>query len=147
MSRNRSTPEKAAIWSKRARTSLRDMPRIAPLRNTFSRPVSSSWKPVPTSSRALSRPRTRATPAVGAVIRARILKQRGLARTVAADDADQFTVAHAERDVLQRPEVHALGGTAAAHPVRDDLGEQHRARAPADRVALAQPGDLDGVAH
>ena len=74
-------------------------------------------------------------------------EQRGLARTVAADDADQFTGGHRERHVLQRPEVHAPGVTAPAHPVRDGLGEQLRARAPADRVALPQPGDLDGVAH
>ena len=66
-------------------------------------------------------------------------EQRGLARTVAADDADQLAGAHRERHVLQRPEVLALAATAPAHPVRDDLGEQLRARAPADRVALAQP--------
>ena len=66
-------------------------------------------------------------------------QQRGLARTVAADDADQFAGAHRERHVLQRPEVLALGATASAHPVRDDLGEQLRARRPADGVALPQP--------
>ena len=40
----------------------------------FSRPVSSGWKPVPTSSSAATRPRVRETPAVGAVIPARILR-------------------------------------------------------------------------
>ena len=34
------------------------MPRIAPLRKMFSRPVSSGWKPVPTSSRLATRPRS-----------------------------------------------------------------------------------------
>src|SRR3954453_19012787 len=54
--------------------SRRDIPRIAPLRYTFSRPVSSPWKPVPTSSRAATRPRVLDTPAVGDVILARIFR-------------------------------------------------------------------------
>ena len=74
-------------------------------------------------------------------------QQRGLACAVAADDADQLTTADRERHILQGPEVLALGGTAPAHPVRDDLGQQLRPRGPASPVALAQPGDLDGVAH
>ena len=41
-----------------ARISARRMPRIAPLRKMFSRPVSSGWKPVPTSSRLPTRPLT-----------------------------------------------------------------------------------------
>ena len=49
--------------------SRRFMPRIAPFRKTFSRPVSSGWKPVPTSSRLLTRPRIVARPEVGVVIR------------------------------------------------------------------------------
>ena len=39
-----------------ARSRARLMPRIAPLRKMFSRPVSSGWKPVPTSSRLPTRP-------------------------------------------------------------------------------------------
>ena len=38
------------------------MPRMAPFRKMFSRPVSSGWKPVPTSSRLATRPLI-ATPA------------------------------------------------------------------------------------
>src|SRR5207302_63753 len=38
----------------------------------FSRPVSSGWNPVPTSSRLPTRPRTSARPSVGSVIRDRI---------------------------------------------------------------------------
>ena len=34
----------------------RRMPRMAPFRKMFSRPVSSGWKPVPTSSRLPTRP-------------------------------------------------------------------------------------------
>src|SRR5919198_4044066 len=47
------------------------MPRIAPFRKTFSRPVSSGWKPVPTSRRLPTRPVTSAWPRVGSVIRER----------------------------------------------------------------------------
>ena len=38
----------------------------------FSRPVSSGWNPVPTSRSEPTRPRRRATPSVGSVIRLRI---------------------------------------------------------------------------
>ena len=39
----------------------------------FSRPVSSGWKPVPTSSRLATRPRILTRPSVGSVMRERIL--------------------------------------------------------------------------
>ena len=48
------------------------MPRIAPASPMLSRPLSSGWKPVPTCSRAPTRPRTVARPSVGAVTRDRI---------------------------------------------------------------------------
>src|SRR6184192_1782530 len=48
------------------------MPRTAPLRKTFSRPVNSGWKPVPTSSRLATRPRMTTRPSVGGVILSRI---------------------------------------------------------------------------
>ena len=41
----------------------------------FSRPVSSGWKPVPTSSRLRTRPRSSALPDVGSVIRLRIFSK------------------------------------------------------------------------
>ena len=54
----------------------------------FSRPVSSGWKPVPTSSRLPTRPRrSRPRPSVGSVMREQDLEQRALAGAVAADDA------------------------------------------------------------
>ena len=40
----------------------------------FSRPVSSGWKPVPTSSSEATRPRSRTQPSVGSVIRLRIFR-------------------------------------------------------------------------
>ena len=70
----------------------------------FSRPVRSSWKPVPTSSSEpiaavdvdeaggrLGDPREH-------------LQQRPLAGAVAADDADHFARGHLERHVVQRPQ-------------------------------------------
>src|SRR5579862_3619439 len=69
VSRNRSTPENSTISSKRATISTRRMPRIVPLRKMFSRPVSSGWKPVPTSSSEPTRPRMTISPAVGSVMR------------------------------------------------------------------------------
>ena len=53
--------------------SRRFIPSSAPFRKTFSRPVSSGWKPVPTSSRLPTRPRIVARPSVGVVMRVRIL--------------------------------------------------------------------------
>ena len=74
VSMNFSTPEKSTISSKRCSISPRFIPRIAPFRYTFSRPVSSWLKPVPTSSKLPTRPRISARPAVGATIRVRILR-------------------------------------------------------------------------
>ena len=58
-----------------ASTSSLVIPRIDPYRKTFSRPVSSGWNPMPTSSRLPTRPRRRTSPSDGAVIRARALAQ------------------------------------------------------------------------
>src|SRR5438105_4292144 len=65
-------PAKSTISSNLRVISVRRMPRIAPFRKTFSRPVSSGWKPVPTSRRLPTRPVTSAWPRVGSVIRERI---------------------------------------------------------------------------
>ncbi len=73
VSMNFSTSAKLTISSNLAAISARRMPRMAPLRKMFSRPVSSGWKPVPTSSRLPTRPRISARPVVGSVIRDRIL--------------------------------------------------------------------------
>src|SRR5437868_4670217 len=51
---NFSMPENSTISSNRRRISPRLMPRMAPLRKMFSRPLSSGWKPVPTPSRPCS---------------------------------------------------------------------------------------------
>ncbi len=54
-------------------TSRLDMPRMEPFKKMFSRPVSSGWKPAPTSSSEATRPRISTRPAVGSVMRERIL--------------------------------------------------------------------------
>ena len=71
VSRNSPISANSTIWSNFRCTSRWDMPRMEPLRKMFSRPVSSGWKPVPTSSRLPTRPRSRTSPAVGRVIRLR----------------------------------------------------------------------------
>ena len=74
----------------------------------FSRPVSSGWKPVPTSSSAPTRPRNLAVALGGWVIRERIFEQRALAGAVMADDAERLAALDIEVDVPQRPEVLCL---------------------------------------
>jgi hypothetical protein len=75
VSRNSPISANATIWSNFRRTSRRDMPRMEPLRKTFSRPVNSGWNPVPTSSKLPIRPRSRTSPEVGRVIRLRIFSR------------------------------------------------------------------------
>ena len=70
---NRSISAKATIWSNLCWISRRDMPMIEPFREMFSRPLSSGWKPAPTSMRAPSRPWATNEPEVGTVTRERIL--------------------------------------------------------------------------
>src|SRR5436190_4877350 len=67
----RSISAKATISSNFDLISARLIPRIPPFRKMFSRPVSSGWKPVPTSSSAPTWPFSSATPSVGAVTRER----------------------------------------------------------------------------
>src|ERR1019366_3205878 len=83
VSTNFSTPEKSMIASSLRSISFFVIPRMMPLRYTFSRPVSSAWNPVPTSSKLATRPLSLIRPAVGSVIRLRIFrnvvcKTRGL---------------------------------------------------------------------
>ena len=137
------------------------MPRMAPLRKMFSRPVSSGWKPVPTSSRLATRP------VIVDAARGRLgdaaedLQQRALARAVAADDADDLALLDLEGDVLQRPELLDLvaldDGAPAGHVPRLARQVAHASRehvaqrgvafrlrgVVADEVALAEALDGD----
>src|SRR5574340_996774 len=70
-----STSAKATISSNLRAISRRDIPRMAPLRYTLSRPVSSGWNPVPTSSNPQKRPVMTARPFVGSVTRERIFSR------------------------------------------------------------------------
>ena len=91
------------------------MPRIAPFRNTFSRPVSSGWNPVPTSSSDPTRPRTIAWPAVGSVMRDRILSSVLLPGAVAPDDADDLALARLSNETSRSAQItHRLRPAASA---------------------------------
>ena len=61
-----SIPPNFAIAGIVAWISRRDRPITVPKSTTFSRPVSSAWKPAPTSSSGSTRPVTSSRPAVGA---------------------------------------------------------------------------------
>jgi hypothetical protein len=67
-SMNSSRPAKATISSNCSRTYARLSPWIEPLRNTFSRPLRSGWKPAPSSSSDPIRPPTSTLPEVGLMI-------------------------------------------------------------------------------
>src|SRR3982074_904517 len=102
----RSTSAKATIASNFSAISRRVIPRIAPFRKMFSRPVSSGWNPVPTSRSEATRPRVRARRLRAA---GEDLEQRRLAGAVAADDADHFAPPDLERHVVERPEIGGAG--------------------------------------
>ena len=130
------------------------MPRIAPLRKTFSRPVSSGWKPVPTSSSEPTRPRIVGPPAVGSVIRERIFSRVLLPAPFRPMMPEHLAVRRPRttRRAAPRTSLAVAGGRAAA----DAVGAQPRRRrvASASRsvgtaprapepVALAEPVDAD----
>ena len=82
------------------------MPRIAPLRKMFSRPVSSGMKAGADLEQDGRRGRAASTrPSVGSVMRRQDLQQRALPGAVAADDADDLPGSHLEGDIAKRPEI------------------------------------------
>ena len=153
MSMNFSTSAKATISSNLRAISVCFMPRMAPFRKMFSRPVSSGWKPVPTSSSEPTRPQISTRPSVGSVMRRQNLQQRALAGTVAADDADHFAALDFERDVLQRPDCglimaaisvgrmlrsRAQAAKGRGHRVRDHVADRFVGLAFSDLVPLRE---------
>ena len=132
------SPENSTISSNLASTSDLRMPMMAAESMMFSRPVSSGWKPVPTSSSEPTRPIDLA-PARGRRGDPREdLQHRALAGPVAPDDADRLAGPDLERDVLQRPEVpFGLLGLAAA-PGREPGDVLAERAVPADALGGAE---------
>ena len=115
VSMNCRTPANSTMRSSFAAISRRRIPRIAPLRKTFSRPVSSGWNPGPDFDQ-------RGDPAVNHDAPARRrrdareqFEQRALAGAVAADHADRRSAEHVEAHILQAP--RTPGVPARAQPV------------------------------
>src|ERR1043166_5982827 len=117
---NFSTSAKATISSNFRVISCLLMPRMAPLRYTFSRPVSSGWKPVPTSSKLPTRPWSCTSPVVGSVIWLRTFRSVAFPAPPCPHHPPG-RLQHARQAVAQR----AVG------------------LAPAQPVLLAQPFDTD----
>ena len=76
-------------------------PIITPLRTTFSRAVSSTLKPTPSSMNGASRPAIRIAPSIGPVDAGQQLQQGALARAVAPDDPEELTLADLEGDAVE----------------------------------------------
>ena len=123
------------------------------MRKMFSRPVSSGWKPVPTSSSEPTRPVTSAQPVVGSVIRERIFSSVLLPAPLWPIRPTTSPLLDRQRDVAQRPERVASALAAAGRASRrserrrglDDALAQRAvaAAAEAERVALAELVGLD----
>ncbi len=94
-------------------------PRMVPLRKMFSRPLSSGWKPAPSSSKAETRPSDSHGALVGNEDAGQHLEHRALAGAVGADQPDRRPGGHLERDVAQCPELVVHVGT----PAQDRLLE------------------------
>jgi hypothetical protein len=104
-SRNSPMSAKAAMSSKRRATSARDIPRIAPFRKTFSRPVNSGLKPAAELEQRRDAP-VHVDRAGGRRERARDdVQQRALAAAVSTDDSDGLPAPDLERHVAERPEL------------------------------------------
>ena len=78
-------------------------PRIEPLRNTFSRPVRSGWKPAPSSRSDATRPRTRITPVVGVRIPPTHLSSVDLPEPLWPSNPTVSPIGHLEVDVAGAP--------------------------------------------
>ena len=104
---------------------------MAPFRKMFSRPVSSGWKPVPTSSSEPTRPRISARPVVGAVMRDRIFSSVLLPAPLRPMMPTTSPSVDLEGDVLERPELVSPGRSrrdpkSAPEGRREDLHELSR---------------------
>ena len=76
----------------------------------FSRPVSSPWNPVPTSSRLATRPRISMRPWVGSVMRLRIFRSVLLPAPLRPMMPTTSPLADFKAHILQRPELFSFRG-------------------------------------
>ncbi len=90
----------------------------------FSRPVSSGWKPVPTSSSEPTRPRTVTVPSVGSVTRERILSRVLLPAPLRPTMPSTFAFFEIEGNILQRPDKILVGAAVGLPDQR--LCQTHR---------------------
>ncbi len=114
----------------------------------FSRPVSSGWKPVPTSSRLPDAAADHGLARGGRRDLRQQLEQRRLAGAVAADDAEHLALLYREGDVLDRPDLLEVLLVLFAEQAAPGMGERV-AQGPvaalqlADSIALAEALDVD----
>ena len=106
------------------------------MKKTFSRPVRSGWKPVPTSSSAPARPQTRASPDVGSVTPERIFSSVVLPAPLRPMIPSTSPRGDVEADAAERRELFAVGARGAARQV------ERGARAADDRVAQGSVEDV-----
>ena len=114
VSMNCSTPANSTMSRNLRAISRRLIPSTEPFRKTFSRPVSSGWKPVPTSSRLPTRPRISARPLGRRRDPREDPEKRRLARAVAPDDAEHLALSRprTRRPSAPRSPRSAAGGLA-----------------------------------
>ena len=101
---NFSISAKAIISSNFPLISPLVMPRMVPLRKMFSRPVSSGWKPVPTSEQAGDAAFDTDLAGSGGGDAGKDFQQCAFPCTVTADNSQNFALLHFEGDVFQGPE-------------------------------------------
>ena len=118
-------------------------PRMAPLSRMFSRPVSSPWKPAPSSRSAETRPLTSHRAGRRPIDAGQHLEGGGLARAVLADESEGRALGDHEGGVPERPELLGLRRLAADEPFLEA-----RATIPVQQEALGQAVRGDGdVVH
>ena len=118
----------------------RDRPIITPLRITFSRAVSSTLKPTPSSMNGATRPAIRIVPASARVDAGEDLQQRALAGAVAPDDAEELAPVDVEGDVVERVQLARTPGCANGCRTRSLI---ESTRCERDLERLREVADLD----
>ena len=134
-------PANATISSNTELMSRFERPRIEAFMKMFSRPVSSGWKPAPSSSNAASRPRDDLT-LVGLEDPGDALEQRRLARPVVTEDPDRRALLDLDVDVVERDEVLERDAPEVDHPLL-----QRRVVLVVEAEVLRDVTDLDRGGH